>query len=138
MPRSSLVPSERLAQGYGDARNSTGPLVFETETASLEAATADRRGSARLRALLWICHWLCRDDRFVTSAPPVGAGGCRTWAAWDEPRLGLVAAHLVDEDGDGGDRRVVLTRGYLDPVGVPDAVPPLRDLSHFVAVALDL
>ena len=48
------------------------------------------------------------------------------------------AGHLVDAHGRGQDQRVVLPRGDLDPVGLPHPEPPLGDLGHLVAVALDL
>jgi hypothetical protein len=49
-----------------------------------------------------------------------------------------VVRHLVDADGNGEDKGVVLPRCDFDTVGVPHAEPPTRNLGDLVSVALDL
>src|SRR4051812_17934525 len=46
--------------------------------------------------------------------------------------------HAVDDGGDGQDESGILPLLDLDPVGVGDAEPLLRDLGDLVTVALDL
>ena len=54
-----------------------------------------------------------------------------------DARRRLLPSHLVDAHRRGQDESVVLAGTDLDPVGIADSEPPLRDLRDRVAVALD-